>query len=179
MQENKNVDFSKIDWKSVDKEKAEFIYNEALVRLDFLHKNIDGMTSKALGMLSFSLPVLSALTGYFILQWGNISIPLFATSLCAVIFLFSFLILLLLILLPKGLNSAQGEPAAYFTGDYYKNSMDYIFYGNIQTIQQYINEDRKVLNWRGNLFRAAIILFATFPLISAGVWAATSFFIKS
>ena len=175
MQVQDTIDFSTIDWDSVSGEKAEFIYTEAIARLDSIHKNIDGMTNKAIGMLSFSLPVLTALTGYFILQWGKLSRPLFATSICAVIFLFVILVLLLLILLPRGLNSAQGAPSAYFTNNYYKNNMNNIFRGNIQTLHQYINEDRAILTWRGNLFRAAIILFTAFPMIAAIVWAAASF----
>ena len=169
-----NFDFSAVDWDSVPSEKAAFIYNEAIARLDTIHKNIDGMTNKALGVLSFSLPVLAALVGYFILQWGTLSFPMIAASICAVVFLFAILVLLLLILLPRGLNSAQGEPAAYFTGDYYRSDMDNILRGNIQTLQRYINEDRAILNWRGKVFRAAIILYTAFPVITAAVWAVAS-----
>ena len=179
MQAQKTIDFTKIDWSKIDQTKAEFFYNEAIARLDTIHKNIDGMTNKALGMLSFSLPILTALTGFFILQWGDMSIPLLATSVCATIILFAILVLLLLILLPRGLNTAQGEPVAYFTDDYYQNSMDSIFKGNIQTVQQYIVEDRAILNWRGNLFRAAVILFTAFPVISAAVWIVCSVCVNS
>ena len=178
MQANANIDFKKIEWESVDSAKAEFIYNEAIARLDSIHKNIDGITNKAIGMLSFSLPILTALTGYFVLQWGNVSAPLLATSICAAIFLFAILVLLLLILLPRGLNSAQGEPAAYFTSDYYKNDMANIFRGNIQTLQQYINEDMGIMHWRGNLFRAAIILYTAFPVVTVFVWALSSANVK-
>jgi len=174
MKANSNIDFSAVDWSSVSDEKAAFIYNEAIARLDSIHKNIDSMTDKALGMLSFSLPVLAAMTGYFVLQWGTLSVPLAAASICAAAFLFAILVLLLLILLPRGLNSAQGEPAAYFTGDYYRSDMDNILRGNIQTLQQYINEDRAVLNWRGNVFKAAIVLYTAFPIVTLTVWTMVS-----
>ena len=165
-----------IDWSKIDREKAEFIYNEAIARLDFVHGNIDGITNKALGMLSFSLPILTALTGYFVLQWGKLSTPLLAVSVCAAIFLFAILVLLLIILLPRGINSAQGEPSTYFTSNYYQKDMDDIFKGNIQALQQSINDDMRILTLRAYLFRAAIILFTAFPVITAVVWAVVSAF---
>jgi hypothetical protein len=174
MKANRNIDFSAIEWASIKDKKAEFIYNEAIARLDSIHKNNDGITNKALGILSFSMPILTALVGFFALQWGALSAPLFAASVCSAIFLFVIHVLLLFILLPRGLNSAQGEPAAYFTGGYYKNNMDDILRGNIQTVHQYIIEDSKILYFRGNLFKAVIVLFAAFPFVAAVVWAVVS-----
>jgi membrane protein implicated in regulation of membrane protease activity len=179
MQAQDNIDFNKINWSEIDREKAEFIYNEAIARLDSIHKNMEGITNKALGILSFSMPILTALTGFFVLQWGSLSAPLFAASVSSAIFLFAILVLLLLILLPRGLNSAHGRPAAYFTNDYYLKNMEGIFKGNIQTVHQYIIDDSKILSFRGNLFRAVIVLFAAFPLIAAGVWALVSACIKN
>jgi membrane protein implicated in regulation of membrane protease activity len=167
MKAQDSTDFSKINWSGIDKEKAEFIYNEAIARLDSIHKNIDGITNKALGMLTISIPIMTALVGFFVIRWGNISTALFATSICAIVFLFAILVVLLLILLPRGVNSAQGEPSTYFTDDYYLQNMENIYKGNIQTLQNYINGDRAVLNLRGNLFRAAVLLFASFPAITA------------
>jgi hypothetical protein len=174
MKAQDNIDFSKIDWKKIDREKAEFIYNEAIARLDSIHKNNEGITNKAISMLSFSLPILTALTGFFVLRWGSLSVPLIAMSVCAGIFLLAILVLLLLILLPQGLNSAQGGPSAYFTDNYYLNSMGDILKGNIQSLHQYINEDYTVQKFRANLFLAAVVLFAAFPTISAGVWTVVS-----
>jgi membrane protein implicated in regulation of membrane protease activity len=169
-----SFDFSVIDWEKIDREKAEFIYGEAIARLDSIHKNIDGITNKALGILSFTMPVLTALVGFFLVQWGNLSIAFFSASVCAVIFLFAMLVLLLLILLPRGVNSAQGEPETYFTDGYYLNNMDTIYKGNIQALHNSINEDRTILNIRGKLFRAAIVLLAAFPLAASLVMAVTS-----
>lgn len=168
--QEKGIDWSKIDWSKIDREKAEFIYNEAVARLDSIHKSNENITSKALGMLSFSLPVLTALTGFFVLQWGNLSPPLLAMSVCSGVFLFAILVLLLLILWPKGLSSAQGEPSAYFTDGYYLESMEYILYGNIRILHRYIKEDHAVQNLRANILRVAVLLFVAFPVISAWVW---------
>jgi len=176
MREQSNIDFAKIDWQKIDREKAEFIYNEAIARLDSIHRNIDVITNKALSMLSFSVPVLSALTGYFFLQWGKLSAPLLAVSVCAASFLFAILVLLLLVLWPRGINSAQGEPSTYLNlkDNYYLNSLDNIFKGNIQTLHRYIIEDRALMDLRANLFSASVVLFTAFPLIAAGVWAVFS-----
>jgi hypothetical protein len=178
MKEKDKIDFSKIKWKKINREKAEFIYNEAIARLDSIHRNNEGITSKALGMLSFSMPILAALTGYFILQIEELSTPLLAMSICAGFFLFAILVLLLLILLPRGINSAQGAPSAYFSKDYYLSSMLDILKGNIETLHQYIIEDGAIQRSRANLFLVAVVLFAVFPIISAVVWAVAYFFTK-
>jgi len=179
MKVQNSIDFAKIDWLKIKRKKAEFIYNEAIARLDSIHRNIDVITNKALGMLSFSVPVLTALTAYFVLQWGTLSPPLLAVSVCAAVFLLAILVLLLLILVPRGINSAHGEPSAYFTGDYYQKDMDTILKGNIQTIQQSINQDISILNLRANLFRAVIILFTAFPVITAVVWVVFSVCVRN
>jgi hypothetical protein len=178
MQAQDNIDFTKIKWSKIDREKAEFIYNEAIARLDSIHKNDEGITNKALNMLSFSLPILTALTAFFVLQWGSLSVPLIAMSVCAGVFLIAILALLLLILLPKGISSAQGGPSAYFTDNYYLSSMKDILKGNIQTLQQDINEDLGIQRSRAYLFRAAVLLFAIFPVVSVIVWAVASVCVK-
>jgi hypothetical protein len=178
MDPQKSIDFDKIDWSKIGKKKAKFIYDEAIARLDAIHKSNEGITNKAISMLSFSLPVLTAFTGYLILQWESITIPSRAMSICSIVSLVAILVLLLLILLPKGINTAQGEPSAYFTDDYYKNSMTDIFKGNIQTLHQYINDDYTIQETRANLFKAAILLFAIFPIISTLVWGLASLIAK-
>jgi len=174
MKADDGIDFSAVEWALVSEEKAGFIYGEAIARLDSIHRNIDGMTNKALGMLSFSLPVLTALTGYFVLRWGGLSVPLLAASVSAAALLFAVMVLLLLILLPRGLNAAQGGPAAYFTDGYYKGDMGDILKGNIRTLRRCIDEDMAVLYLRGNLFRAAVALYAAFPVVAVVVWAVAS-----
>jgi hypothetical protein len=167
MKQEVSVDFAKIEWTKIDREKAEFIYNEALARLDSVHKNNDGITNKALGMLTLAVPVLAALTGFFAVQWGNLSVPLFAASICSGVFLFAILAALLLVLFPRGVTAGQGEPATYFSNDYYFQNMENIYKGNIQSLQKQIDEDRSVLYLRGNIFRIAILLFAAFPVVTA------------
>jgi len=165
-----NIDFDKIDWSKIDREKAEFFYDEAITNLELIHKSYEGIFNKAIGMLSFSLPVLTALTGYLLLHLKEFSVPFLAMPICSAILLIAILVLLLLILLPKELNSALGEPSTYLTDDYYKNSMENIFKGNIKTLQECINEDYASLKTRACFLKVAIVLFAVFLIISAGSW---------
>jgi hypothetical protein len=59
---------STIKWDEIDEEKSKFIYGEAVAHLDSIHNNDEFITSKAIGILSFSLPILAALTGFFVVQ---------------------------------------------------------------------------------------------------------------
>jgi hypothetical protein len=181
MRAQKEIDFNEVDWSKIDKEKAEFICKEGAARLDAIHKGYDAITARATGMLSFSMSALTALTGFFVTNFATkleaLFIPLFAMSICAWVFLFAILILLLFILIPKGLSSAQGSPSAYLTGGYYHKSMENIIKGNIQPLHESINKDDAIHRSRVNLYRTAVVLFATFPVISAGVWAVGLFFL--
>ncbi|MDR2607583.1 MAG: hypothetical protein LBC57_04255, partial [Treponema sp.] len=166
-----SFDFSIVDWGKIDQEKAEFIYGEALGRLDSIHQNNDGITNKALGLLTLAVPLLAALIGFFTVRWGGLSAPFLAASACAAVVLFATVVFLLLVLLPKGINSGQVEPTQYFIADYYKNNMENIFKGNIQSLQNMIDEDLAILISRGNLFRVAILLFSAAP-VASGIAAA-------
>jgi hypothetical protein len=167
----KSFDFSTVDWGKIDREKAEFICGEALGRLDSVHQNNDGITNKALGLLTLAVPLLAALIGFFTVRWGGLSAPFLAASACAAAVLFATVIFLLLVLLPRGVNPGRVEPVQYFTDNYYKNNMEDIFKGNIQSLQKMIDEDLAVLVSRGNLFRVAVLLFSAIP-VASGIAAA-------
>jgi hypothetical protein len=173
MRKQDTIDFKHVDWGKIDREKAEFIYGEALGRLDSIHQNNDGMTNKALGLLTLAVPMLAALVGFFAVQWGGLSIPFLAASVCAAAMLFATVIFLLLVLLPRGINPGRVEPAQYFTDGYYKNNMENIFKGNIQSMRKMIDEDFAILTSRGSLFRVAILLFSAIPVVS-GIAAAVT-----
>jgi hypothetical protein len=173
MRARDTIDFKHIDWKKIDREKAEFFYGEALGRLDSIHQNNDGMTNKALGLLTLAVPLLAALIGFFAVQWGSLFMPFLVASVCAAVILFATVIFLLLVLLPRGINPGRVEPAQYFMDGYYKNNMENIFKGNIQSMQKMINEDLAILTSRGSLFRVAILLFSAIPAAS-GIAAAVT-----
>jgi hypothetical protein len=124
------------------------------------------INDKALGLLSFTMPVMAALAGYFAVTWGSVSIPLFAAAVVASISLFGIMVLLLLIIVPRGIFAGTGSPGAYFTADYYKRDMRGLFIGNITNLHDAILHDRKTMYLRGRLFKAAVILCAVFPVVS-------------
>jgi membrane protein implicated in regulation of membrane protease activity len=161
-----NFDFSNIDWSKIDREKAEFMYNEALGRLDAAHRNNDGITNNALGMLTLAVPPLAALTGFFAVRWGALATPFFAASVCAALVLFAIIVLLLVILLPRSVNSGQAEPRVYFTNNFYMSDMGAMLQGNIQSAQKMIDEDHALTRFRGTVFRAAVLLFSALPALA-------------
>ncbi|MDR0290312.1 MAG: hypothetical protein LBI06_05190 [Treponema sp.] len=174
MQAQSKFDFTNVKWKKIDREKAEFIYSEAIARLDAIHKGNDAITNKATGMLSFSMPVLTALIGFIVSQWEVAKAPVLAASICASFFLLAILILLLFILIPKGINSAQGEPSTYLGNGYYLESMETFLKGNIEILQDYIEKDGFIQRSRADIYRAAVLLYAIFPVSSAVFWAVIS-----
>jgi len=104
MQANVNIDFSKIDWDSISEDKAEFLYKEALEYHKGIIENNNRINDKALGMLSFTMPIMTALAGYFAITWGTASQPLLFAAICACVCLFVIVFNLLLILIPRGIN---------------------------------------------------------------------------
>jgi len=170
MQADENIDFSKINWDLVDLAKSEFIYNEALKHHRGIIENNNRINDKALGLLSFTMPVMAALSGYFAISWGTASPPLFAAAVSAGVFLFGIIFFLLLVIIPRGIYQGEGSPSAYFSESYYKRDMRQLLIGNIINLHNSILHDRRIMNQRGLFFRIAVILLASFPAISFTVF---------
>jgi hypothetical protein len=166
MQAQDVIDFKKMDWHKVDREKAEFIYREALEHHESIIADNNRINDKALGLLSFTMPIMAALVGYFAVTWGSASFPLFTAAAISCLSLFIIMVLLLLIIVPRGIYPRTGSPGAYFTADYYKRDMRGLFIGNITNLHDAILHDRKTMYLRGHLFGAAVILCAAFPVVS-------------
>jgi len=166
MQAQDNIDFSKIDWKLIKKKKAEFIYKEAMEHHKNIIENNNRINDKALGILSFTMPVMTALAGYFAITWGKNSRPLLLAAIFAFICLFVIIFNLLLILIPRGINQGAGSPGAYLTGDYYKRNMRGLFIGNIINLHSCILQDRKLMDERAFKFRIAVTFCTILPVVS-------------
>jgi hypothetical protein len=160
------IDFNNIDWNTVDREKAEFIYREALAHHESIIADNNKINEKALGLLSFTMPIMSALAGCFAVIWGSVSLPLFVAAAAGCLSLFVIMILLLSIIVPRGIYPGTGSPGAFFTADYYKGDMRHLLIGNIITLQSSIIHDKKVMYIRGNILRVVILLCAGFPAAS-------------
>jgi len=134
------------------------------------HRNIvennNRINDKALGMLSFTMPIMSALAGYFAITWGTSSKPLLFAAIFACICLIIIVFNLLLILIPRGINQGAGSPGAYFTDEYYKRNMRELFIGNIINLHNCILQDRKLMNDRALKFRIAVTFCAILPVVS-------------
>jgi hypothetical protein len=165
MQADKTIDFSQIDWQAVDEEKAAFIYREGIEFNRAVLENINVINDKAMGLLSFTMPIMTALVGFFVVSWANTSAPLFAAAVTAGSALFLVLILLLAVIVPYGIHSGTGSPMAYFTAEYYKGNMRALLIGNTMTLCEKITVNQKTLYLRGYLFKAAILVCALFPII--------------
>jgi hypothetical protein len=161
-----NIDFSAIDWNSITQEKAQFILNEALEHHRSIIENNNRTNDKALGMLSFTMPIMTALAGYFAIFWGDTSLPLFLASIFACICLFVTVLSLLLILIPRGINQGAGSPGAYFTDEYYKRDMRGLLIGNITNLHECILSDRELMYKRAFCFRIAVTFYAILPVVS-------------
>jgi hypothetical protein len=161
-----NIDFKNIDWGTVDLKKAEFIYREALEHHESIIADNNRINDKALGLLSFTMPVMAALAGYFAITWGSTSIPLFAATVSSCLSLFGVMVLLLLIIVPRGIYPGTGSPAAYFTADFYKGDMRHLLIGNIMNLHTSIMHDKKIMYTRGAILRAVVFLCAVFPAAS-------------
>jgi hypothetical protein len=165
MQADKTIDFSQIDWQAVDGEKAALIYREGIAFNRGVLENINVINGKAMGLLSFTMPVMTALVGFFVVSWATTSLPIFAAAVTACSALFLVLIFLLTVIIPYGIHSGTGSPMAYFTAGYYKGDMRALLIGNIITLCERITANQKVLYMRGYLFKAAILVCAAFPIL--------------
>jgi len=166
MQARDNIDFSAIDLDSITQEKAEFILQEALEHHRGIIENNNRINDKALGMLSFTMPIMTALAGYFAISWGNVSPPYFCAALVACICLLVIVFCLLLILIPRGINQGTGSPSAYFTDEYYKRDMRGLLIGNIINLHNCILSDRELMYERAHSFRIAVTFCAILPVVS-------------
>jgi len=166
MRAKDDIDFSAVDWDSVDEGKAGFIYREALEHHKGIIENNNRINDKALGLLSFTMPIMTALAGYFAISWGGGSPALFAAALAACVFIFAVVVCLLLVIIPRGVFRGEGSPGAYFTGEYYKRDMRGLLVGNIVDLHGCILHDGKTLGRRGRLFGAAVVLCACLPAVS-------------
>ncbi|MDR2964439.1 MAG: hypothetical protein LBU88_01540 [Treponema sp.] len=166
MQAEESIDFTKIDWKEIDEKKAEFIYNEALEHHKGIIENNNRICDKALGMLSFIMPIMTALAGYLAITWGELSCYILFTASWAGVCLFVITFNLLFIIVPRSINQGVGSPRAYLTDDYYKRNMRELFVGNIINLHNCILQDYIIINKRAWNFRIAVTFCAILPLTS-------------
>jgi hypothetical protein len=165
------IDFKKIDWNRVDREKAEFFYNEAGGCNDRLVESINNLNSKAFSLLAVALPVQSAAVGFLIGIWEEAGLqPKAVILLFASFGLAAAVILLLLAVFPRSIYLSEGPPASYFTGDFYKADMLHLFSFGIASLNTYIQHNRKVEKYRARLLFAGMLALIATPIVTLAVF---------
>jgi hypothetical protein len=166
MKNQKAIDFTKIDWKTVDREKIDFFFNEAR---DFNNKLIDdiqNLNNKIFSLLALTLPIISATMGYLLTVWGNKDKePLSWALLCASGGFAISLFFSLLAFFPRPVFRGGGAPEVFFSGSWYKADIYTILSGGIASYHKFIIRNFKTMGYRNFLLRTGIVTFIlTFPL---------------
>ena len=171
MQNQKSIDFTKIDWKAVDERKAEFFYGEACAYSNGLLTDIRSLNTKAFQLLTFTLPLFCAAVGFLMAVWENESMGnLIFPSIIICSGLFGVLVLLLVATFPRYIYQTESPPGSYFTGDFYKKEMLRIFSFAIASINKYISYNYRIMRFRGKFLTAAIIMLLITPLAAIAVF---------
>jgi hypothetical protein len=171
MQAQDVIDFKKMDWSMVDREKAEFFYNEAVEHNDRLIESINNLNGKAFSLLAVALPVLSAAAGFLLGMWGDAGKrPVAVILLFASFGLAAAVILLLLAVFPISICLSKGTPASYFTGDFYKADMPHLFSFGIASLNTYIQHNLKIMKYRSRLLTAGTLAFIATPIVTVAVF---------
>jgi hypothetical protein len=165
----KAIDFKKMDWSRVDREKAEFFYNEAAEYNDRLIEGINKLNGKAFSLLAIALPVLSAAVGFLLSAWGREGKELISeVLLVAALGLIITLILLLIAVFPRRVYLSKGTPASYFTDNFYKADMHHLFSFGIASLNKYINHNQRIETYRSRFLWAGMMSFIAVPIFTIG-----------
>jgi hypothetical protein len=166
------IDFKKIDWSKVDKEKMEFFFNEAREYNNKLIDDLNSLNNKAFSLMALALPVASAVTGLLLSALnagnGNAMIPSLIAAGCG---MGVTLVCLFLVVFPRRVYRSEGTPEMFFSGRYYKADMATILSGGIASFHKYILHNHKVMQRRTVCLVCGIIAFMATPI------AAVSFFL--
>jgi hypothetical protein len=167
----KQIDFKKIDWSKVGREKAEFFYNEAAGYNDRLIESINSLNGKAFSLLAVALPVMSAAAGFLLTIWNEVDKrPAAMIVLFASLGLAAAVILLLLTVFPRSIYLSKAAPSSYFTGDFYKADMHHLFSFGIASLNTYIQHNRKIEKYRSRLLFAGTLALAAVPVVTLAVF---------
>jgi hypothetical protein len=164
-QKKEAIDFKKIDWSKVDREKAEFFYNEATGYNDRLLESVNNLNGKAFSLLAVALPIMSAAAGFLLGTWNDADKrPAAVSLLFAFLGLTAAVILLLLAVFPRGKYLSKATPGSYFTGDFYKADMRRLFSFGVASLNTHIQHNQKIEKYRSRLLIAGATTFIATPI---------------
>jgi hypothetical protein len=167
MPKQKKIDFERVDWDQIDREKAEFFRGEAVIFNNKVIEDINTLNDKIFKLLAFAFSVLSAATWFLISVWERQnSENVVAASICACACMFVVIVLLSAGIFPREIYRGEGSPLAYFSDDYYIRDMRAICAGSIIKLDKYINHNQNLMEHRGLFLRAGIIAFMLAPVFT-------------
>ena len=162
--ENK-IDFTKIDWDSIDFEKLQFCFKEAVEANDALINGINKLNTKAFRLLTISVTILTALTGFLITIWDSPGKEILANTILCASVAFSYITLLFIIVIfPRSISLGRATPETLFSNNNYRQPMKKHYADGIASYHKYIGQNRKVEAFRSGFLTAGMICFFLAPL---------------
>jgi hypothetical protein len=170
MKKRSDIDFSKVDWDAA-KDNLEFFYREGLDFNNRLIDDINALNSKGFAILAVSLSAACAAAGALLASWpGHGKTALFFALACAFAFALSASVLAFLAVWPREIVRGEGSPFVYFSSGYYRQNKPSILAGNIQALDRYIQQNQRVMYYRGRLVTAAVAVSVFMPPAAAAVF---------
>jgi len=145
----RSIDFTKIDWKSIDDERLQFYFNQAVEANDSILTSINNINDKTNQFLAIASALLAALTGFLLDVWEKPEKTATVNAmLCGCIGLGLIIVALLIALFPRTVYPGKATPDIMFSGNLYKEPMIKHFADGIASYHQYILLNRKVAKFR-------------------------------
>lgn len=161
------IDFKKMEWSRVDRQKAEFFYNEAVGYNDTLIVNINNLNGKAFSLLAMALSVLAAAVGFLLAVWEKEhNTPLTLVLSVASAGMAVTAALLLLAVFPRRVYLSRGTPASFFTGNFYKADMLHQLSFGIASLNTFITHNHAVEHFRSRFLLAGSLSFFATPIVT-------------
>ena len=163
----KSIDFTKIDWNSLDNERLQFYFKEAVEANDSVLNNINNINNKAYQFLAIACTITAALAGFLFSVWGKSGKEAIAsTALCGCIGLGLIMATLLVAVWPRTVYPGRAMPDSIFSGSLYKAPMTKLLADGIASYHHYICSNRKVEKFRSFFLTAGMCGFFLVPLVA-------------
>jgi len=163
----KQIDFTKIEWNSLEKERLRFYFKEAVEANDAVLNSLRNINDKAYQFLTIASAMVAALAGFLFAVWGKVGKEAVAVAaLCGCIWLGLIMIVLLLAVWPRTVESGRATPGSLFSSDLYKAPMETHLADGIASYHQYICSNRNVVKFRSGFLTAGIAGFLLIPLVA-------------
>jgi len=163
----KFIDFTAVDWNSIDDEKLRFCFKEAVEANDSVLTSIDNINNKAYQFLAIASAMAAALVGFLLSVWGEADKKtVTVAALFGCIWLGLIMVALLLAILPRMVYLGRATPESMFSSDLYKSPMVKLLADGIASYHHYICSNRKVVKFRSFFLTIGICGFFLIPFVA-------------